>query len=188
MRAFIAVDTSGEVRQRIIRMVDALKVESKDVRWVHPEKMHITMYFLGDLIEDELQVIEHVIHSAVENIRPFSISVEGVWAFPRITAPRVLWVGVKNDTGELKRMHDSLCRGFIEEGARVDYEAEKKYTPHITIGRVKGRNTGGLIEALDSATDGSFGTFTVSEVVLYRSTLTPQGPLYNPIQVFPLSR
>jgi len=187
MRAFIAVDTSIEIRQKIMRMIDTLKAESKGVRWVHPDRMHITMYFLGEVIEDDLQMIENVIQSSVENIHPFSISVEGVLAFPRITAPRVLWVGVKNDTGELKRMHDSFSRGFIETGAHVEHEAEKKYTPHITIGRVKGRDTGGLIEALDSLTEGSFGTLSVKEVVLYRSTLTPHGPIYDKIRVYSLS-
>ncbi len=186
MRAFIAVDTTDDVRYKIARLIHALRAKSNGVKWVDSERMHITMYFLGEILEDELEMIEHVIQTSSVTVSPFVISVEVLSAFPRITAPRVLWVGVKNDTGELKQMHDSFSRGFIEAGVHVKYETSKKFTPHITIGRVKGRGTGGLVKALDASSDSSFGVLSVTEVVLYKSMLTPGGPLYDPLRVFPL--
>jgi len=187
MRAFIAVDTTDDVQQKISRMVRVLRAESKGVKWVDPEKMHITMYFLGEIVEDELELIKQVMQASIATVNPFSISVEGVSAFPRITAPRVLWVGVKNNTDELKQMYDSFSRGLIESGAHVEHEASKKFTPHITIGRVRGRDTGGLVQALDSLGGSNFGVSGVKEVVLYRSILTTGGPLYDQLHVFPLT-
>jgi 2'-5' RNA ligase len=185
MRSFIAIETTNNIRRQISSMIQEIRDRTKGVKWVRPENAHVTMYFLGDIIEDERSLIEQIVQASIEGIPPFTVSVDGISGFPRITSPRVLWAGVQNKTGELHRIHDMLIRGFKETDVHIKPERSGTYTPHITIGRVKWRDNS-IAKALDSVKDRNFGVLHVEEVVLFKSTLTREGPVYERLSVFPL--
>jgi len=185
VRTFIAVDITHEVRERIIQFIQVLQKVGGNIKWVHPENIHITLYFLGEVDEKTITSVEKIIQASMEGIRAFPVSVEGISVFPSMERPRVLWAGVKNGSGELKKIYHSIHHTLIREAIDVK-KGEKEYIPHLTLGRVKGRCDQKLVNEMNKAFNRMFGHFSVHEVVLYQSTLTKSGPLYDRINGFSL--
>jgi len=180
VRTFIAVELSSEVRRRLAAAQERLRRAPCAVKWVKPALMHITLKFLGEIAETAVPEIEAVLASAAREAGgPFDLAVTGLGAFPQRGALRVLWAGVR-DEGQLLRVHRRLDEGLAALGIARDH---RPYSPHLTIGRVRGpRGAGALRELLarDAATE--FGSCTIHEVVLVQSVLAPTGPLYTPLR------
>ena len=113
----------------------------------------------------------------------FTVGVGGLGGFPTLEAPRLIWTGVKNDTGELGDIYCGIRDRIVEE--RLPVKTEKRdYRPHITVGRVKRRPEPRLLESLEAKKEEQFGTFEVGGLVLYQSTLTGRGPVYRSMREF----
>ncbi len=172
VRLFVAVDLSDELRGRIVRFRDEVASSGADVKPVEDENLHITIRFLGE-VRDEL------LGEVMDNLRTlsfskFNIHVKGVGAFPTLTSPRVIWVGVEEGAEELKSLHDEVERLV----GRYGVSDEREFTPHITVARVRGR-AGPLGRLINQWREYDFGWQAVDSVVLKKSTLTPRGPIYE---------
>jgi len=185
MRSFLAVDLEAGVKAEISSFVERLRRMQESVKWVSPENVHVTLYFFGEIDDYTLQALEGVIQEAVSGLNNFSIIIEGLSAFPSTKRPRVIWLGVRDESSNLKKIFTSVNEQIIAR--RLDVDREKRdYTPHITIGRLKNHPAPRLIEALERSRGISFGNVNVSEVVLFKSTLMRTGPIYEPLKVFTL--
>lgn len=184
MRSFLAVDIDSRVKSEINRFLEKLRRVQESVKWVQQDNVHITLYFFGEIDDPTLQALEGVVQSAVLGLSSFSVGIEGLSAFPSTSRPRVIWLGVRDATGTLKRIYSAVYEQIM--ACNLDVEREKKgYTPHITVGRVKERTAPKLIDELGTSRGIYFGDIAVNSVVLYKSTLTRTGPIYEPLRVFP---
>ena len=180
-RAFIAVDLSSEVQQRLAQISLDLEQSLKDlpVRWVSVAKIHLTIKFLGDISVSNVGMLTEIIQSTAAGRDAFEISIGGLGAFPNKRRPRVIWVGVEAPM-ELQAIH----RQIEMEVMRLGYEAEKRrYSPHLTLGRVS-RNVSlkdarMISKVLKEKTVGFLGVTRVRKVHLYRSDLQPSGAVYT---------
>ncbi|HPD15741.1 MAG TPA: RNA 2',3'-cyclic phosphodiesterase [Planctomycetota bacterium] len=179
MRAFIAVELSAEIRQRLGEVQERLRRAPCGVKWVKPELMHITLKFLGETAESAVQDVEDAIALAAEGIAPFDLAVAGLGSFPEHGAPRVIWAGVRDD-GSLAQLNARLEEGL----AALGFEPERRpFSAHLTIGRAKDpRGAGPLRGPLAREAATRFGSCRVEEVVLMRSDLSPAGPTYTPVR------
>src|SRR5439155_21328557 len=66
---------------------------------------------------------------------PFALSVESAGAFPNPRRPGTLWAGIGQGVQELVALHDALEPLLLDLGCYR--REERKYTPHITLGRGK---------------------------------------------------
>jgi RNA 2',3'-cyclic 3'-phosphodiesterase len=188
IRAFIAIDLSPEIIQRLDDVAGQLKQQLPDVqiRWVPVENIHLTLKFLGDVSLANLEVLKKILLAEAGNHSPFEISVGELGAFPSPRRPRVIWVGVTSPP-ELS----ALQHGIESETARLGYQRENRgFSPHLTLGRVS-RNASsrearqiGLV--LDKFKVGFLGAAHVREVYLYRSDLRPGGAVYTRLLTAPL--
>jgi 2'-5' RNA ligase len=183
MRLFIAADIPGEIRERISSLMQPWRRE-RGVRWVPPENLHITLYFLGSLEEGGIEEIERAGLNAVNGKEAFTVQVEGVSAFPSVSRPRVFWVGV-SDEGRLKSIYEDLGRELAACSLEVPLE-KSGYVPHITLGRVKQRCSASLMEQVRTAAAARFGGCTVDHLTLYQSVLSPRGASYRQVLRWPL--
>lgn len=116
----------------------------------------------------------------------FDISVGGMGVFPKITQPRVIWVGV-----EAPDDLASLQRAIENDMQRLGYVRERRsFTPHLTLGRVS-RNANShelrqVIQVLQDYKVGFLGVSRVIAVYLYRSDLNPGGAVYTSLFTAPL--
>jgi 2'-5' RNA ligase len=177
IRTFIAVDIGQEIRDRIVSLQENLARSGVEVKWVEPENLHITLLFLGEVEAKEIAQVCRIVQQGVEERAPFTLSVETVGCFPNARRPRIVWVGIGTGTQELCAIHDALEVPLEELGFRRE---ERKYTPHITMGRVKSdRPTDTLSAALAKRADWSGGEVSIGEVLVMGSELKSDGPEYT---------
>lgn len=175
MRLFVAVDVDEKLRERTKPLLNALS-RLNGVKAVEPENLHITLLFLGEVEERRLPAIEDSL-SSVE-FSPFTLTFEGVGAFPNEKNPRVVWVGVK-DSGELKKLADSV----YEKLKKLGFRRDKEFAAHMTVARVKRKNPE-VSDIISKFSSESFGEVEVSNFKLKQSILTPKGPIYKDLRVF----
>jgi 2'-5' RNA ligase len=178
LRTFIAVDVGKAIRDRAVALQEKLARASEGVKWVEPANLHVTLLFLGEVDNREVADVCRVVAEHTQKQGAFAMSVEGAGSFPSTRRPRILWIGVGQGTPELCTLHDSLETPLFEIGCYR--REERRYTPHITLGRVRGdRPSHTLAEALAKQANWQGGQTTVNEVLVMSSELAPQGPVYT---------
>ncbi|KUK10359.1 MAG: 2'-5' RNA ligase [Clostridia bacterium 41_269] len=181
MRAFIAVEFSPEVKQKIHQIQGKLRKYKTDVKWVEEKNYHLTLSFLGEISSEQADAIISVISSGLQNISSFEIVLSGLGVFPNKRNPRVIWMGITQGQKELNFIY-SLLKNILQE---MDFEFSNNFKPHVTLGRVRSRKN---IEDLISSLPKISFTFNdyISEIVFMESKLLPKGPVYTQIFSFKL--
>ena len=94
----------------------------------------------------------------------------------------MIWVGIEDDA-ILKDMHDRLD----EEFKRLGFDKDRKFLTHLTIGRMKSaKNKDKVKKVIEEFKDIEIGEMEVDSIRLKKSTLTPQGPIYEDLTIFEL--
>ena len=184
IRCFIAVEIPDEVKERLWSVKGELEEIAPEVRWVRKEGMHLTLKFLGNVEESRLGEIEEAIAEAVSGLGEIEAEVASTGAFPKADFARVVWAGV---IGEVKKIRE-LQRRIENAMSSLGFEREgRSFVPHITLGRIKrpGRNRK-MAAKLAAMSEYSFGSFTIREVVLFKSQLHPEGAIYTALARIPL--
>ena len=184
MRCFVALALPPAVRKLLVQVQEALRRADAHVKWVEEENLHLSLKFLGDLDGDAVARLKGIL--SVEALRwpRMALTYEGVGTFPDRGVPRVVWAGC---TGDLETL--AGLAGAIERSAeQVGVPRERHpFVAHLTLGRVKSdRNAKRLLSAIENQRRVPLGTDDAREFVLYQSTLTDKGPLYEALATFPL--
>jgi len=179
MRVFIAIDIEGEKLRDNIHFFGSKLIESRArLKLVEKINLHLTLKFIGEVDEKDVDLISNAVMEGVKGFKKFEIEIRGAGAFPSLSHPRVIWVGVRRGADTLSRLATSISNHLDKAGFRGD---PKPFKPHITIARVKryGTYLGHLIKEYS---DHLFGEMLVRDVRVKRSKLTPQGPIYSTLK------
>jgi 2'-5' RNA ligase len=181
IRTFIAVEIDPAVTGRAIEVIDRLREAPVDVKWVEPENMHLTVKFLGDVdISDSYEICKAAAR-AVRDMEPFDLDVRGVGAFPNLQRPRTIWLG----GGEGEEQMAELANRLDDELFKVGFRKEgRRFQTHLTLGRVHSERGPAMAELsglLQQYADLEIGLAPIDEVVVFSSTLTRTGPIYDPL-------
>jgi 2'-5' RNA ligase len=178
LRTFLAIDLGKSIRDRCLALQDTLARGGVELKWVEEENLHLTLLFLGEVEDRTLPALCRAVADCCALYPPFPLSVESVGCFPNPRRPRIVWAGVSAGSAEVCALHDALEPPLLELGC---YRREERaYTPHITLGRVKGEEaTDALVAALARQTKWRGGETTVSEIRVFSSELRPRGPIYT---------
>ncbi|QKQ99422.1 RNA 2',3'-cyclic phosphodiesterase [Metallosphaera tengchongensis] len=148
-----------------------------DIKLVEPQNVHVTLAFLGEVPEGKVGLVKESLEEL--SFSPFKMAFRGMGAFPSISRPRVVWIGITEGSNEIRRMRNSLVKSLSMRRVRVE---EEQFVPHVTLGRIKGpRGVQNLALLVEQMSDRDFGEQEVREVVLFKSTLTPKGPIYEEV-------
>ena len=191
MRLFIGVELDGAVRaaaadvaerlrQRLARAEPRLRA-----RWIAPENLHITLWFIGEVPDPRAEAIQDAL------TRPFGapafpLAIAGCGAFPPSGAPRVLWIGVGEGASGMRRLYGEVGERLAPLGYRPE---ERPYAAHLTIARIREPVPGSsrAVREILAALPAECGTSHVAAVTLFRSHLSPKGAAYEPLLRVPLS-
>ncbi len=185
IRSFIAVDLSNQARLQIEELVRELKKSDAPVGWVRVEGIHLTLKFLGNVAPEMIEEIKPVLAGIASETGPIHIEPGGCGAFPTIKAPRVVWVGLRGLLGPLAELQRKIEAAMIPFGFNPE---NRPFKPHLTVGRVKGRaRLQALQQILLAHGDFTAEPFDVTELVLYKSELRPDGARYTPLFKAPFS-
>ncbi len=177
LRAFFAVNLETRILAEIREIQNRFR-HLEGIRWVHPERMHITLAFLGEIEEDRVDRLSRALAGPAGKLTAFSLSFRGAGVFPNLKNPRVLWLGVDEGKKELRQIH-----ALIQEALPYK-ERERRFSPHVTLGRRK-KNAGLHLDAgLLSDEISCPGKQWVDRFHLMKSTLPPAGPVYESLQEY----
>lgn len=184
VRAFVALQVSAQVERAIGGLIDELRAPRDGIKWASRTNLHLTLKFLGPAVPiAKIDLLKPELHAVASETSAFELAAAGVGAFPSLGRPRILWVGLKADA-----LLD-LARRIDEAAARCGFEREQRpFSGHLTIARVNSpRGWQRTRRALEAMRGREFGTSDIREMTLYRSTLTPQGSIYDALAVFPFT-
>lgn len=186
VRTFIAIEMSPAVREFLGRCQDRLRRTDADVRWVRPELIHLTLVFLGDVPEEMLADLESAVRGAVSPLGPMTLEARGAGWFPPRGLPRVVWVAVHEPTGELLRLQKRVADAVA---AFTEKPENRAYQAHLTLGRVRsGQHSRALTGAAAAMAAEPGPSFVATEVVIFKSVLSSEGPTYTALARVPLGR
>jgi 2'-5' RNA ligase len=184
IRAFLAIELPEVLRVDLAQVQEELKRSRADVRWVAPGNIHLTLKFFGNVPDDEIEALAAAVREAAVETAPLQLQVTSAGAFPSPNAPRVVWLGLAGDVMPLTQLFYRLEKAF----AALGYPPEgRAFNPHLTLGRVKSpANRDRLARLLTKLPPLDWPPFTVKELILFQSVLSPQGSKYTPLRVIPL--
>ena len=184
IRTFIAI----ELPEKLLGLLAGLRVSLDRgfirVSWVKTSNMHLTLKFLGEVEESRIEGIVEELSAAARGVKPFTISTGALGGFPNLSAPRVVWLGLK-DQGELARLSSDIEDRL--EGLNFEREG-RPFHPHLTLCRVKSQAEGRTLGALAAGLEGNINMdFRVDSFMLYKSKLGPGGAEHSVIKKMELA-
>ncbi len=178
MRLFIAVELSESIKQSLVTIQQQLAGWPRAIRWTQWEQMHLTLKFLGEEPDDEVQAVCQVTATVAQQAQPFQLELTRCGCFPARGDVRVIHMGVRDGANKLGHCRD-LCENAFE---RLGFSREHRpFTPHLTLGRVRnGKTVGRLREAVEEVAPPT-GSQRVDAIFVVRSELTRAGACYSNI-------
>jgi RNA 2',3'-cyclic 3'-phosphodiesterase len=170
IRTFIALPIPEEVKASLSDAIAELKAKNHAVRWVKPDGLHITLKFLGDIPEEIVPPLTADLDRAASTCPRLFLALSGFGAFPNVRRPRVVWVGLVGSIQELVRLAADIDKACLAYGVARE---KRPFASHITLGRLKAPTM------VDLAVNPVSGTFSASEILLYKSVLLPGGAQYT---------
>ena len=179
MRLFIAFSLPVEIKNYLAKTINNFKSHCSDdkaVKWVDANNIHLTVKFLGDTSENLLDPIKNNLINIGKLFSAINCSTNKVGAFPNLNKPRVYWIGIDLRNDDIFNLVKSIDKAMSQLG----FEKEsKKFKAHLTLGRVKNSNDLSNLNNYISDYKVEPKQLIFDKLCLYKSTLTPQGPIYE---------
>jgi RNA 2',3'-cyclic 3'-phosphodiesterase len=175
MRLFVALTLPDVVADGLILLQGGIP----GARWSTREQLHLTLRFIGEVDGRDAGAID----DALASIRAprFTLELKGVGEFGGKN-PRALWAGVR-DGAPVEHLQRKVESAVQRVGLPPE---ERKFSPHVTLARLKGAPRERVITFLSAHALYASGPFEVNAFTLYSSTLTPNGSLYTPERLYRL--
>ncbi len=186
IRVFIAVNPGNTVRDELCRLQKQLARKLGGtpfkIRWVAPEAMHLTLFFLGDQPVERTEAISQTLEKTAQIFPNLGMTLSTAGCFGKHSAPRVLWVGL-NAPLEFFDLQAKLAPRLADLGIELD---DRPFHPHLTLGRVKAGQGMELFQTLEKEEVNPI-PFKVSSIELIQSERTPQGARYTVLGSAPVA-
>lgn len=186
-RIFVAIDLPSFVKQAVSDYQNALKKIFNHLRisWEKTEKLHLTLKFLGNIDEKQLENLKIIVSQIAAANSGFQLQTTTNGVFPQLQNPRVLWIGLLDKENVLTEVNQKL--EFECEKIGVSRE-NRRYVPHLTIARIREPKKSLSLAKKHLQNKFSAMEFEVSEIVVYESNLQPDGSVYLPVARFELKK
>ena len=185
IRSFIAMELEDpETINKIQAFYPRLKQNQQDLKTVKPENLHMTVKFLGNIPEPLAQKIYKILREEInEDLfqgKTLEYRLKGVGQFNKYS---VLWIKLVGNVQFLQKVKDTI-ENSLNEKLDIERDKRNKFKPHLTIGRLKKNKINyktfdSFKNLIQDNKDLEFGMFTINQVKLKKSVLTPKGPIYS---------
>jgi len=154
------------------------RLGDRDIRWVEPANLHVTLRFFGDLDDRDLALARQLVQTLDRGFEPQPTRWAHLGAFPSPRRVQVVWLGLEDPGGRIAALAADVDRRTQEVGLG---RADKPFKSHVTLGRVRRERRASFDRMSERLTIPATG-FSIATIVLMKSTLTPQGPVYTPLE------
>lgn len=185
IRTFIGVEIGDKSRVQAQAFVKKLMDADADIKWEPSHKFHVTLKFLDEILNEEVNNICLRVQRAVQNVPPFVLGLYGAGAFPSLEKPRNFWLGVNEGRDEITNLARIIDAAMQEEGFPQEL---KPFVPHVTLGRVRRAGQelseiSGLIRRYETI---DLGKTAVKSVTVFASHMARSGSSYTTLATCPL--
>ena len=183
VRSFLAIELDEDLVPKILDVQKEFKKTNANIKYVPSQNMHFTLKFFGNIDLDMVEDISAAVLKVIKDYSSFDLNIKKCGCFPNKNVIKVLWLGL--DEGSPIK---DLQRDLDKEFKKLGFKKERNFISHLTIGRVKSpKGKKEIRNAIEKLENIEIGQMTVSKICLKKSTLTPQGPIYEDIKVFELN-
>lgn len=177
MRIFISIEIPEEIKEKIEKLVNSMKLMLTPIKWADKKNLHVTLKFLGWVADEKLPEMKKCIADCVRGFGPFTLNFAGIGSFPDQKHPRAIWVALNEGADRSKKLADKIDCEISRQGFR---EEEREFTPHLTIGRIKEKvDVAALSKFVLEHGGTDFGSMKVGHISIMKSTLRRSGPTYE---------
>ena len=181
IRAFLALPLAEAFEASARLVVTKLKSQFPEVKWVNPSQIHVTLHFFGDIDLKQTEKISRCVALVTQTAKPFHLLLRGLGGFPNDSRPRIIWTGIEGEAEALASFHLRLEDALKKAG----FEGEKRpFKPHLTLGRVREGKKPPVLRGIEFPPT---EVKSISEIILFKSVLSSEGPKYETLHSFPLS-
>ena len=186
-RTFCAFELPETLRSRIDQHSRKVREAVPDAAasWSRPDNIHLTMKFFGNVDHVRVPVISAAAARVVKEFSPIQIEVGKTGVFPRPSRPQVLWIGIDDSSGALSKLQERLEDEFALEGFAKE---DRAFRPHLTIARIRRPQSANRLAEVHLGLEFSAVAVQFSELILFRSELSPKGSKYTAISRHRLER
>ncbi len=131
MRVFYGIDFEDDVKRYLKDVQDILKTTTIGGDFTHYKNFHLTIKYIGNILNGEYEELCAILDDVCEIIQPFSIRIGDLGAFQKKNSS-IIYVDVIKGKTPLVKLFDAIEKEVVESG----FEPEnRKYRPHVTLGK-----------------------------------------------------
>jgi 2'-5' RNA ligase len=128
-RLFVGIPLSAPLRKRLVQEMQTWPKEA--VLRTSEENLHVTLFFLGFIQEEEVGEICARVGEVCINYESFELQFSGMKLMGSKESPKMIWLAGKA-SDELRLLLEKIEKAFSS------FVSEKKqYRPHITLAKIK---------------------------------------------------
>jgi 2'-5' RNA ligase len=176
MRLFVALLPPPDALDALVRLQGGLP----GARWLGRDELHVTLRFAGEV--DALTASDLDASLGAIDAPPVELSLRGAGRFASRNKPRAFYAAVPH-TISLDHLHAKVERAAIAAGLEPE---PRRFTPHVTLARVKDSPIALVDRAVAELADLSLGPFALDEFVLMESLLGNERPVYRNVARYKL--
>ncbi len=166
-RYFFALNPEDKIRKKIVLSRSKLSCYG---RWVNTENIHLTLLFLGDLTQEQLQKV--VCEAKKIIFSEFEMNLNETGFFKK---SQIAWLGLNTIPEPLLILNRCLLDAAKQSNIAI---SQQTYKPHVTLSRKSEKLNKIAIESIK---------WKVIEFVLLKSIDTREGVKYQSIESFKVS-
>lgn len=133
LKLFSGIDLTPTVRAKCAEVAERLRASGLDARFEAPEKLHITLAFLGWVEPEAVEPVRDALARAAQSANAFDLTLDKLGAFPHERKPRVVWIGASEQRAAFRELSRTLRAAYEALG----FYFEKETVAHVTLARVK---------------------------------------------------
>ncbi len=184
LRTFIAIELESPIQETLKKIQDHLRKSGAEVKWVNLENIHLTLKFLGDVSEEKIDSLVKNLKEVLLDRPDFTFDLTHLGAFPKPENPKIIWAGITVGKEEIAKIV-SILEDRLHS---IGFEKETRdFAPHVTLGRLHSSiNRFALSELIKNYFFPQAMNQNAKQIILFKSTLTSSGPVYEPLEKFAL--
>lgn len=172
-RLFIAINLPYELKKELGNL--KARWPDLDMRWIRPDNIHLTLFFLGETDIDEIPIIAQCCREALNGISSFKVELEQISLGPTPSNPRLVWVSLRKSE-ILEKLWQNLRSKLLNNSIHFE-NLNRRFLPHLTVARFFNVPRGFRDEKLETR-------FTAKSFELMESELRREGAEYTILESY----
>ncbi len=132
-KLFVGIALDMRARAACAAVAEDVRKTGLAAKYEGPEKLHVTVAFLGFVEPSRVQEIAATLASCGERLTPFDVTLDKLGAFPHARRARVVYIGAREQGADFRTLAERVRDSYVALG----FEFHDDAVAHVTIARIK---------------------------------------------------